>query len=60
MQLLLVTSILTVAIAGMAIGVIFNRKPLSGSCGAINQNGSCSICGDDQNKCEQNNKTSNF
>ena len=55
MQFLLVTSILTIAIAGMAIGVIFNRKPLSGSCGGLNQDGSCTLCGDDPNKCKEKN-----
>ena len=33
MEFLLVTVILTLAILGMSIGVIFNRRPLSGSCG---------------------------
>ena len=55
MQLLLVTSILTIAIAGMAIGVIFNRKPLSGSCGGLNQDETCTLCGGDPNKCEEKN-----
>ena len=36
----------------MSIGVIFNRKPLSGSCGGMNPNGECSICGGDTNKCD--------
>ena len=35
----------------MSIGVIFNDKPLSGSCGG-NPDGSCSVCGGDINKCE--------
>jgi hypothetical protein len=36
----------------MAIGVIFNNKPISGSCGGLNPNGACSICGGDPQKCE--------
>ena len=35
--------------------VIFNRKPLSGSCGGLNPNGECSICGGDTNKCDNSN-----
>ena len=36
----------------MSVGVIFDRKPLSGSCGGLNPNGECSICGGDTNKCD--------
>ena len=43
--------ILLFAILLMSIGVIFNDKPLSGSCGG-NPDGSCSVCGGDINKCE--------
>ena len=39
----------------MSIGVIFDRKPLSGSCGGLNPNGECSICGGDTNKCDNSN-----
>ncbi|MFL3014923.1 MAG: (Na+)-NQR maturation NqrM [Candidatus Neomarinimicrobiota bacterium] len=49
---------MTLAIAGMSIGVIFNRKPLSGSCGGFEPNGECSICGGDTNKCENSNTNS--
>ncbi len=40
--------------AGMAIGVIFQNKPLKGTCGGLNQltGGECEICGGDPNKCE--------
>mgnify|MGYP001175814962 CR=1 FL=1 len=55
MQFLLGTIILTIAVFGMAIGVILNRRPLSGSCGGPNQQGSCSLCGGDPNKCEESN-----
>tara|TARA_Y100000996_G_C22338777_1_gene567695 strand:+ start:351 stop:581 length:231 start_codon:yes stop_codon:yes gene_type:complete len=47
--------ILILAITGMSIGVIFNRKPLSGSCGGLSSDGACSICGNDPNKCENDN-----
>ncbi|OUX30177.1 MAG: hypothetical protein CBE24_07100 [bacterium TMED264] len=52
MEIILGVSILVLAIAGMSIGVIFNRKPLSGSCGGLASDGACSICGNDPNKCE--------
>ena len=55
MNILIGIIILTLAIAGMSIGVIFNRKPLSGSCGGFEPNGECSICGGDTNKCENSN-----
>ena len=49
--------ILVLAIAGMSIGVIFNRKPLTGSCGNLSSSGSCSLCGNDEEKCESINST---
>ena len=52
MELFLGVLILIIAIAGMSVGVIFNRKPLSGSCGGLSSTGSCSICGDNIEKCE--------
>ena len=39
----------------MSIGIIFNKKPLSGSCGGIENNGLCTICGGNENKCENKN-----
>jgi len=47
--------ILGLAITAMSIGVIFNRKPLSGSCGGLETNGDCSICGGNTSKCENSN-----
>ncbi|MBI89950.1 MAG: ApbE family protein [Candidatus Marinimicrobia bacterium] len=52
MEYVLSLIILFLAITAMSIGVIFNRKPLSGSCGGLNSNSNCSICGGDANKCE--------
>ncbi|MGM0449894.1 MAG: (Na+)-NQR maturation NqrM [Pseudomonadota bacterium] len=44
-----------VLIAGMSIGVIFGRKPISGSCGGVgNQLGGgsgCSVCGRESGNC---------
>ena len=52
MEMFLGVIILIIAVAGMSLGVIFNRKPLSGSCGGLSSSGSCSICGSDIEKCE--------
>lgn len=43
-------------VAGMAIGVMYGRKPISGSCGGLNNlgiEGGCEICGGDLSKCEE-------
>ena len=43
-------------IAGMAVGVIFQDKPIKGSCGGLNNiglGGKCDICGSDTTKCEE-------
>ena len=52
MEIILGIIVLSVAIASMSIGVIFNRKPLSGSCGGISPDGVCSTCGGDKVRCE--------
>ena len=42
-------------IAGMAVGVIFQNKPIKGSCGGLNNiglGGKCDVCGSDTSKCE--------
>ncbi|MGC8119335.1 (Na+)-NQR maturation NqrM [Marinobacter sp. VGCF2001] len=52
---LLVLSIVVLLIAGMSVGVIFGRKPISGSCGGMGALGistSCDICGGNTQKCE--------
>lgn len=44
-----------VLIAGMSVGVMFGRKPISGSCGGVgNQLGGgsgCSVCGRESGDC---------
>jgi hypothetical protein len=41
--ILITFAILLTVIAGMAIGVMNGRKPISGSCGGLN-NGGCELC----------------
>ena len=52
METLFVIIIFSLAIVCMAIGVILNNKPLAGSCGGLNQDGNCSLCGGDKDHCE--------
>lgn len=57
---MLLTILVTVVLvgllfAGMAIGVIFGRPPLKGSCGglgALGVQGECEICGGEPARCE--------
>lgn len=56
---LLVLLIVSVLVAAMSIGVIFGRKPISGTCGGIGALGiskSCDICGGNTQKCEEENE----
>ena len=56
--LLLVFLLLGFVILATSVGVIFGRKPITGSCGGIGaalgkKNYTCDICGDDASKCDQ-------
>lgn len=47
--------VLLTVVAGMAIGVLNGREPISGSCGGLNNlgvDGACEICGGDPARCE--------
>ena len=55
MEIILGIVVLSIAIAAMSIGAIFNRRPLSGSCGGFDPNGVCKICGGDEDKCDNSN-----
>ncbi|NIS90380.1 MAG: ApbE family protein [Woeseiaceae bacterium] len=48
--ILVTFAVMLVVIAGMAIGVMNGRKPISGSCGGLN-GGSCELCG--SGKCQR-------
>lgn len=55
---LLVLALVLVLMAAMSIGVILGRKPISGTCGGLNNagvGGPCDICGGDTSKCEEEN-----
>ena len=52
---LIVFAFMAALIALMAIGVIFNNKPISGSCGGMSALGmdvACDICKGDPEKCD--------
>ncbi len=52
--LLITIVIMALIVAGMAIGVIFGREPIKGSCGGLNNVGveeDCEICGGNPAKC---------
>jgi uncharacterized protein len=51
--------ILLLVVAGMAVGVIFGRQPIKGSCGGLNNVGidqSCELCGGNPAKCEESSR----
>ncbi len=55
-EFLLALLLVVLLVAGMSIGVLLGRKPLSGSCGgmaALGMDLNCDICGGDASKCEE-------
>lgn len=57
---LAVFAFMLIIVAGMAVGVMFGRKPLKGSCGgmaALGMETECDVCGGDQTRCEKENQT---
>ena len=47
--------VMLIVVAVMAVGVMFGRKPISGSCGGLKALGisaDCEICGGDPDRCE--------
>ncbi len=37
-------AILLIVIIAMGVGVLFGRRPISGSCGGLNKAGGCALC----------------
>ena len=59
MTWLIVFLTMLLVVAAMAVGVMFGRKPIAGSCGGIAALGiekECSICGGNRQKCEDVNR----
>jgi len=54
MTVLIVFLIMLFAVAAMAIGLFFGRRPLQGSCGGLAKLGlgECEICGGDPARCD--------
>lgn len=55
MTVILTFVVLMTVVGVMAVGVLFGRQPIKGSCGgmaALGMKNSCDICGGDQQKCE--------
>lgn len=56
---LIVFVAMAVIVGLMAVGVVFGRKPISGSCGgmaAIGMESECDVCGGDKTKCDSEDK----
>lgn len=62
---LVVFVVMLVLVAGMSIGVIMGRKPLTGSCGGVGKalgedNYVCDLCGGDEDKCDELKQTTSI
>lgn len=58
-MVILVFTFMSLIILAMAVGVLFGRKPISGSCGgmaAIGMASECDVCGGDKSKCDSTTK----
>jgi len=56
--LILAFLLMLILVAAMAVGVLFGRKPISGSCGgmkALGMNMECEICGGNPSACDAEN-----
>ena len=58
METVLLTIVLMLlAFAAMAVGILFGRPPIKGSCGGMSAlaggDGSCKLCGGDPAKCDE-------
>lgn len=56
LTIVLAFALMLLLVAGMSVGVLMGRKPISGSCGGMSSLGmevACDICGGDKGKCEE-------
>lgn len=56
MTFVLALIVLLTVVVAMSIGVIFAKKPITGSCGgmaALGMETECDVCGGDKGKCEK-------
>jgi hypothetical protein len=56
MTTLLAFAFMLLIVTAMAIGVLFGRRPIEGSCGGMNRLGldtACEICGGDRARCPE-------
>jgi len=53
MEIILSIIILLIAFLGLSVGIIFDNKPLKGTCGGLNEFEKCSICNNDSNECNE-------
>lgn len=54
--MILTLVVLLAVVVAMSVGVLMGRKPITGSCGGLANvgiEGKCSICGDDPQKCDE-------
>lgn len=57
--ILLTILLLLIIVAAMAVGVMFGREPIKGSCGgiaALTGERQCDLCGGDRLRCEEINR----
>ena len=56
MTLILTFIILLLLVTAMSLGVLFGRKPITGSCGGLQNlepDRECEICGENPSKCSE-------
>lgn len=56
---LVVFAVMMIVVSIMAVGVMFGRKPIAGSCGgmaAVGMESECDVCGGDKSKCDKETK----
>jgi hypothetical protein len=63
MTLLFAFLFMLLTVAAMAVGVMFGRQPIAGSCGGLKTlgiDGECEICGGNPARCDSTNGVASF